>query len=960
MIPADSYLHIPEAYGRWLGGLRWSDGGEAVEFPSGETFAFSRELSLFLEGFAAGRDPIHFAHILHLMHLLLRGPLNREPAMPMDLVGGFAVLGRPHRNAGAFCSRLCAEVPGLPDPPDVEAVLRLLVAGAAVGDYRELDEDAGLVLWGDYGGGARGGWPGGDRSAPPPIDEPPLPPAHFERLVLERLARQTPEQVRHWFRHGRAPEADASAVADRVEAELPRSFREALEPLLDRPRLAGSAGLLDRLVGALALPPRRLAREALPTGGYADLSHRGLPERLLPSQHAIDPDEFLRRFAEHELLYYRREEPHAPESEELLVLIDQGVRTWGAVRSVLAAAAVALGRLADRRGVGMRLGTSAAPGRLVDPILADPEELASLLEASDLSPHPGPLLASALVEPASPAAGPPRRRDVVLLTHPRSLDEPEVEALARVLPPGDRLFALAVDDRRDVQLAELRRGRPVPLARFRAEPINRSLAPAPSPVPTPAPGDWGGDVEPIGFPFRCPPCGGPPPKGSGPMFAFDEAGEWLAAVGPHGVPHAWRVDGSAAQAWPRGFSGGEVVRTVDALIGVAGGFAVIGRLGDGDRPVAVHYDLISRTVRTYVKYLSDAPVWDWFYLRESHALIARGPDESWYVDLRTGGRYSSQDRCSSEAIARDLARVDALSIPPPRLLTLHDDDTRPSTGPSARLRRATGTITLDGVPLSWRPFRPVSDGQPVLAGRRLERALYRGRTLALYVPGRGGAGASPSCWLLFQGPDPTRLPDRPALGPDDLALSADGALVAVRAGENRYAVHAAADPGPPLLTTPRAGISGRPHIGLGRDWMAIHEGPQVTLVRWDRGALDVRSASIDLASTLSDPTRGGLGSPMLATDRRGHLPAWASYDRRRFKATCRGVGLVAVIDAFGHVALADPSGTLVCILLASRGRLAAWLPDGTRLGPAELTGAPPSPGASARIAEALREASRRA
>src|SRR5690606_30168830 len=97
----------------------------------------------------------------------------------------------------------------------------------------------------------------------------------------------------------------------------------------------------------------------------------------------------------------------------------------------------------------------------------------------------------------------------------------------------------------------------------------------------------------------------PPPGREGPMFAFDEAGEWLAAVGPLGVPHAWRIDGSAGETWPRGFSGGEVVRVVDAMLGVAGGFVVVGRLGDGDRPVAVHYDLASRRVRAYVKYLSD-------------------------------------------------------------------------------------------------------------------------------------------------------------------------------------------------------------------------------------------------------------------------------------------------------------------------------------------------------------------
>jgi hypothetical protein len=946
MISADSYLHVPEGYGRWLGGLRWSVGGEAVEFPDGQTFAFGRELSLFLDGFASGRELIHFGHVLHLVHLLLRGPLHHDVVMPMDLAGGFAILGRPHRNAGAFCATLCQAVPGLPDPPDVEAVCLLLTAGAAVGGYHPAQGDPDLVLWGGYDPFDSRDWPAVG------VDDPPMAPAAFERLVLERLAQHSPEHVRHWLRLGRGPEPSGRSVADRVEAELPGTFREALEPLLDRPRLSGSSGLLDRLAGALALPPRRLARESLPTGGYADVSNRGDLGRLLPGQHAMEPEEFLRRFAENELLYYHREEPHAPESEELVVLVDQGVRTWGGVRPVLAAAAVALGRLADRRGVAMRLGASSDPAhRLLDPITTPADDLAVLLESSDLTPHPAPLLVSAL------GVGPARRRDLVLLTHPRSLEEPEVERAARRVGPSDRLFAVAVDDHRGVQLSEIRRGRPVTLARFRAESSDPPrLGPRPRPNPGAARG-WEGDVEPIGFPFRVSPGGGPASGGDGPMFAFSGSGDWLAAIGPLGIPYAWRVDGSSSEVWPRGFSGGEVVRTVDAMLGVAGGFVVIGRLGDSDRPIAVHYDLNERVVRSYVKYLSDEPVWDWFYRRESHALIARGPDESWYVDLRTGGRFSSQDRCSSDVVASDLAAVEGVSVPPPNLLLLHDDDTRPLAGPSVRLRRETGTVTLDGVEPAWRPFRPFADGQPLLAGRRLERALSCGNSLAIYVAEGGRA----PCWHLFRGPNPVLMPHHPAPGAGDLTLSEDGSLIAIRWAAQRYAVSEVDSPGAPDLLTPRGGGPGLSDVGLGRNWLGIQEKGYATLLRWDEGPLLVHSASGERAGASSSLfLGGGPNSPLISIARPGSLPAWASYDPRRFKATCRGLGLVAVVDELGHVALADSGGTLLCIVLASRGRLAVWMPDGTRFGPAELTGAPPTPGADLRIASALREATGRA
>ena len=634
--PSDS-LHIPEAYGQWLGGLRWSTGGEAVEWPDGSTFAFGRELATLIDGFIAGRGPIHFAHMVHLAHLLLKGPLGSVPA-PMDLAGGFALLGRPHRNAGALCAVLCEEIPGLPDPPDMEAVCRMLTAGAVGAEYQAAGVvNADLVTWG-------GLWP------EPMRDEPPLEPAEFERKVLERLGAMAPDEVRHWLRTGRGPERGGTVVARQVTIGLPRTCREAMEPLLRRPRLAASAALLDRLVGALALPPRRLARGSLPTGGYADVSTRGHPEQLLPSQHAMEPEEFVRRFTSNELLYFQREEPHTPESEEFVVLLDQGVRTWGVVRPVLATAAVALGRLADRKGVRLRLATSGDPRRLVEPALADPETLVKLLEASDLSPHPAALLAGGL------AGGSGKRRDVILLTHPRSLAEPEVDEAAREAAEGDRVFAVAVNEHREVVLSELRRGHPVTLSRFRAE-LPGAVRPRIERPSATSSGDWEGDVEPIGFPFRMRPQGEPGPRGTGATFALDEAGDWLMAIGPRGVPYAWRVDGRPDGPWPRGFSGGEVVRRVDAVLGVAGGFVAIGRLGEGHRPVAVHYDLLSRRVRVFVKYLSPGPAWDWFYLRDSHALVARGAMESWYLDLRTGGRFSSQDRCSSEAVAADLRRV---------------------------------------------------------------------------------------------------------------------------------------------------------------------------------------------------------------------------------------------------------------------------------------------------------------
>src|SRR5262249_56649619 len=129
-----------------------------------------------------------------------------------------------------------------------------------------------------------------------------------------------------------------------------RSRRGALAARRARRRLAGARRSVARLAGALPLPRRRLDHHELPLGGYADVTTKGHVDQLLPSQFALDEWDFFRRFAERELLYFRREEPHAPVRQQLVVLLDQGVRTWGGVRLVLAAAVMALGRQAGRPG----------------------------------------------------------------------------------------------------------------------------------------------------------------------------------------------------------------------------------------------------------------------------------------------------------------------------------------------------------------------------------------------------------------------------------------------------------------------------------------------------------------------------------------------------------------------------------------------------------------------------------
>src|SRR5581483_11102320 len=245
----------------------------------------------------------------------------------------------------------------------------------------------------------------------------------------------------HWLKNGGAPPSAGRQLAEPLRATPRRAGPSLATVLRRRPRLAGAVALAPALDAALSLPPRRLRPSEQPMGGYEGVTTRGAPERLLPHQFALEPLDFVRRFAEHELLYFRREEPHRGERPERLVVLDQGVRTWGGVRLALAAAVVALAGKDRRRAGPLRLAMTAADRPPFDPAAVPLTELADLLEASDLTPNPAAALARALR-----AADGPGPRDVVLLTHPRCLTESAVRDAVALRRPADRLFVLAVAD----------------------------------------------------------------------------------------------------------------------------------------------------------------------------------------------------------------------------------------------------------------------------------------------------------------------------------------------------------------------------------------------------------------------------------------------------------------------------------------------------------------------------------
>jgi hypothetical protein len=937
------YLRIFPDYCPALAGLRWADGGHVLERADATTFAFVGEVVGFLEGFATARPLIHFNHILHLLHLLRTGQ-TAGPASPQAerLHQAFRAAERVHRNAGAFCAVLCLHVPAEPETPDAPAIWQQAVLQTcSVTDVGLGQEGYALA--------------------------PPLPAVEFERGVFTVAKKFTDEELAHWFRHGRGPVDDAPRpLVEAIQAVRPRSLPALCDELVQRARLAGAAPFVDQLVSALSLPPRRLGREVLPLGGYADVTTRGPPETLLPSQLVHDGFEFARRFAQGELLYFRREEPPDPVEEELVVVLDQGVRTWGVVRLALTAAVFALARFAGRRRLPCRVASTGTRGQLCDPLRDGAAAFAEMLEASDLSPHPGPALAAVLDDEATV------HRDIVLLTHPRSLAEPNVAAAARQLAPDARLFAVTVDGHGAAALQEVRQGAPVPLSRFRID-LSRG-APPPKPAPPDASAPWRGDVEPVPFPFRFGVAG----RHGAFHFAFDVSGDWLLTASRYGLIHATRTDGSGYEMLPRGMYRRAVLTDPLGVLGVAGGFVVIGILGGS--LVGFHYEFGSRrcTVRVLAEEAGDRPTerFAWWYLRRLQALVVSDRGLLNSIHLPTGNRAPC--RAAGVPPPTPITRsrqpgsmvLDVSASPPP-----HEDESQwmlsalplqpdgPPEHPEAdwhwplvRFVQTTGEVKLRHVSPTWDPFIPESDGKRMLKGAILHAASCQRESLALIASGLPRTEGKPTI-CLFRGPEGVPAGEYPiAENQLAMALSADGRLLARPVARNEIEVRDIQTGGAARCVTTVGRYPQRVSVYFGDRCLLLCRTAQ-HLFRWDTGRLIVKRGEGDCPE-FTNPLDGSRLRSTFSRAIPSHLQMWVGYDRHRFVAAAYAERQmqVAVLDAYGQVCLCRNNGDFLAMFFAFRDQAAVWMADGTCWGAPALLGRSPTPGGDEKIGHALLDA----
>lgn len=907
-----TYLRIPSAYSNGLRGLRWSSTGDALEFTKGNTFAFPAEVFQFLEGFVSQRPLIHFGYIIHLLYILKNLKWNTPFLDRSDniLASAFDTALRPYRNAGVFCAVLCKDIPPVPDPPLTLSTHTF-----------QLEVGASEPIFAEQQG-----------------EMPPLSPVIFEVHILRELSSYSSEEILHWFRHGRGSVNEAGTdIAQAVLLDKPLSLHGLLADLAQHQRLSGAVPFVEQLVSALTLPPRRLDQSELPLGGYSDVSTRGQVEQLLPSQFVFDDLEFVRRHAERELLYFRREDPHVHTREDLVVLLDQGVRTWGTVRLVLTAALFALGRLAEHRKLPFLISATSGDGELLDPLQAAVAELHELIEASDLSASPGAVLERVLSEETGSV------RDIVLLTHPRNLAEPDVIAAARRLPAHTRLFAVAVDDRGEVEFCVIRNGAPVLLSRFHVD-VQRTAPPPKKTLEDPLT-MWRGDVEPVPYPFRFGLAIDQKPI----HLAFDTAGDWLLVVTHGGILYATRTDGSRTEILPRGLVQNTIVADVAQVIGVAGGFVVVSQRPD--QVLALHYDFPTRTCTAHSFTPPQTPGVTCCYLRSLHTLVVAGSSIQ-CIQLSTGTGL-----CPPAAFKNLVSHIGAYRLP----IQGEGEPFSPNSlwcWPQLSFDPENGTIRLQNVLPAWEEFTPLEDNQPVLKGQKLERADCQGYTLAALFKNPTN-WAVPAKLRLFRGPQ--GIPLASYLRSYDshcFVLSNNGGLLAHQVGRGHVQIRDVSTSKSILHVLSAGRYHPRVQVHLGECWLSIRIDHTVHVAHWDQGILVLKSGQWNEQMVWTMLKEFGLPTQREPTFSK-RLPTFLPNDPGRRFIWATWNNLVAVVDRFGEVAVFEATGELVCLFFAFRRQVAVWMPDGTCHGPMSLLGRPATPDALGKIGAALRAARER-
>jgi hypothetical protein len=154
--------------------------------------------------------------------------------------------------------------------------------------------------------------------------------------------------------------------------------------------------------------------------------------------------------------------------------------------------------------------------------------------------------------------------------------------------------------------------------------------------------------------------------------------------------------------------------------------------------------------------------------------------------------------------------------------------------------------------------------------------------------------------------------------------------------------------------TTAGGYTSRARLFLGKQCLLIGmRESHWHLVRWTDDTIRFDYENSPGGQSFKNPAMiAAWGAPMdqARADNAGVHP---DYDTKRFQATVTRDGRCFALDRLGQVSVFDMSGTLLCMFMAFRTRIAAWLPDGSRCGSEALGQGPETPGAREKLAMVL-------
>lgn len=202
---------------------------------------------------------------------------------------------------------------------------------------------------------------------------------HMSNSVIEADA------IRAWRR------TQIGSLPNSQPPEIPVSdpIRRSLKELIDHQRWGGIAQIAVDAASVLSLPRRPSDPEVLPMGGVSDVTNRGEPERLLMTELAQEPIVMLARIACGQALYLRRETPPGPSPKYRPLLVEAGIRTWGVIRTKIAAMALAIAAAEEQRGETTVRVMTVAGRHCLDEDLTNPAGIVAFLERLYSDEHPG-------------------------------------------------------------------------------------------------------------------------------------------------------------------------------------------------------------------------------------------------------------------------------------------------------------------------------------------------------------------------------------------------------------------------------------------------------------------------------------------------------------------------------------------------------------------------------------------